>query len=322
MVHPATSRAVRTAITALGVPLDIGFVFPPKPGDERGYGQWANRDLTATEIMDLLPRAAAANARGGNIYVRLAPSVKDGHPGIVMIDDLEAATVEQLSREGLEPFLTVETSPGNHQAWIRLISTGTVPYSIVGLVARHLARDYGGDERAVSPRQPGRLPGFTNRKPKHQQDDGRFPFVKLVQAEPGRVASAGCALLTRLSTLDTAGAAAGAAPETPLIAAGRIADVNPVLMAKLDAIYGKQKARIQFEHYAGRRPAHAASASEVDFATARAALQAGVSAADIAAWLSARRDEKDPAYPMRTVVAATRLVSREVTPDTSSHRPI
>jgi hypothetical protein len=197
-----------------------------------------------------------------------------------------------------------------------------MPYSIVGLVARHLARDYGADERAVSPRQPGRLPGFTNRKPKHQQDDGRFPFVKLVQAEPGRVASAGCALLTRLSTLDTAGAAAGAAPETPLIAAEWIADVNPVLMAELDSIFEEQKVRIQRELNAGRRPAHSASSSEVDFATARAALLAGFSAADIAAWLSARRHGKGSAYPVRTIIAAMRLIDDQVTADTSNHRPI
>ncbi|MEH2482270.1 hypothetical protein V1282_005627 [Nitrobacteraceae bacterium AZCC 2146] len=41
----------------------------------------------------MLPRAAAANARGGAVYMRLGPSVKSNHPGIVMIDDLAAVTV-------------------------------------------------------------------------------------------------------------------------------------------------------------------------------------------------------------------------------------
>ena len=89
MVHPATKRAFSAAVAALGVPLDIGFVFPPKPGEERGYGQWTNRDLTHSEAMLMLPRAAAANARGGNIYMRLGPGVKDNHPGVVLLDDLD-----------------------------------------------------------------------------------------------------------------------------------------------------------------------------------------------------------------------------------------
>lgn len=144
MVHPATQRAVRAAINALGVPLDIGIVFPPKPGAARGYGQWTNRDLAPHEIIAMLPRAAAANAGGGNIYMRLGPGVKDRHPGIVMIDDLTDTAVHRLSRDSLEPCLIVETSPGSFQAWIRLIESGTVPYSTMGLVARSLAESYGG----------------------------------------------------------------------------------------------------------------------------------------------------------------------------------
>lgn len=308
MVHPATQRAVRTAITALGVPLDIGIVFPPKVGEERGSGQWTNRDLAHGEIIAMLPRAAAANARGGNVYMRLGPSVKDSHPGIVMLDDLTDAAIRQLSRDGLEPCLVVETSPGNHQAWIRLIAAGTVPYSAMGSVARHLARIYGGDERAVSPRQPGRLPGFTNRKPKHRGDDGVYPFVRLIRVEPGHAAQAGAALIEQVCKRGTAGAER-AAPETPLLAAGTVADIDPAIMARIDAIYDEQKARVQREHDAGRRPAHAASASEVDFATARAALLAGILAEDIATWLVARRWNKKSDYAMRTVLAVRRFGS-------------
>jgi hypothetical protein len=305
MVHPATQRAVRSAINALGAPLDIGFVFSPMPGEDRGYGQWTNRDLGPSEIMALLPRAAAANARGGNIYMRLGPSVKDCHPGIVMIDDLTVDAVEQLRMDGFEPCLVVETSAGNVQAWIRLIAAGSVPYATMGVVCRHLARAYGGDERAVSPRQPGRLPGLTNRKPKHRQDGGRFPFVKLVHAEPGRVASSGSILLDRLTPLGTGGAAAGAAPETPPVAAAGMTELYQEVMALLEVIHAEQRERITREVEAGRRPPHAASESEVDFAVAVAALRHGIAPEKISVWIGARRPEKGLGYPGRTLQAAT-----------------
>jgi hypothetical protein len=313
MVHPATQRAVGAAVAALGVRLDIGFVFPPKPGEERGYGQWTNRDLTYSEAMLMLPRAAAANARGGNIYMRLGPGVKDNHPGVVLLDDLDHDAVDQLSRDGLEPCLVVETSSGNFQAWIRIIDTGAVPYSTMGSVARHLARTYGGDERAVSPRQPGRLPGFTNRKSKHKQDDGRFPFVRLVYAQPGRIASAGGSLLELLSTPGTAGAAAGATPETPLVAAGPIAKMDPIVGARLDAIYLRQQDRIGREVAMGRRPIGAASPSEVDYATALAALRESIELSVIAIWIARRRLSKPADYGMRTALAAEATITNNST---------
>lgn len=308
MVHPATTRAVKAAIGALAVPLDIGIVFPPRPGKERGYGQWTNRDLSPTAIMAMLPRAAAANAKGGNIYMRLGPSVKAGHPGIVMLDDLNSTAIEQLSRDRFEPCLIAETSPQNFQAWIRFLGEGAVPYATMGLAAKHLAKAYGGDLHAVSPRQPGRLPGFTNRKPKHRRDDGHYPFVRLVHADPGQVASRGLILLDRFSNPGTARAAAGAAPETPRFAADPAADIDRDVMRQLDAIQAEQEVRIHREVAEGRRPAHAASPSEVDFAVARSALSAGIDEISIASWIARARPDKDTQYAGRTLTAAKRSI--------------
>ena len=93
---------------------------------------WTNRDLAHNEITAMLPSTAAANA-GGNIYMRLGPGVRDNHPGIAMIDDLPESAIRQLSRDDLDPSRVVETSPGNYQAWIRLIGSGAIPYSTMGL---------------------------------------------------------------------------------------------------------------------------------------------------------------------------------------------
>lgn len=305
MVHPATQRVVRAAIVALHAALDVGLVFPPKFGEDRGYGIWTNRDLGLEEILAMLPRAAAANFRGGNVYMRLGPSSRNGHPGIVMLDDVDATAVEQLSRDGFEPTLVVQTSSGNYQAWVRLITEGTVDYGIVTQVVRHLARAYGGDERAVSPRQPGRLPGFTNRKPKHQLGDGKFPFVRLTDACPGRVASNGAEFIHWLSELNTAGAAAGAAAQTPHSAAVLSANLTSEIVKELATIYQAQMARISREVAERRRPADAGSASEVDFAFARAALASGIEKRHITDWLRRTRTEKDEAYSERTVSTAS-----------------
>jgi hypothetical protein len=305
MVHPATQRVVRAAIAALDVPLDIGMVFPPRHGADRGYGVWTNRDLHADEILAMVPRLASANTRGGNIFMRCGPSSRDEHPGIFMLDDLTIDAVEQLSRDGFEPCLVVETSPANFQAWVKLIANGAVDYGIVTQVVRHLANVYGGDERAVSPRQPGRLPGFTNRKSKHQLADGRFPFVKLTEARPGRIASKGVELIQQVSKYDTGGAAAGAAPKTPRSAAAKFTGSALEIASKLDEIHLAQKNRILREVAEGRRRPNAASASEIDFAAAQAALVAGIREHDIAYWLKLTRAEKDETYPQRTVYAAS-----------------
>jgi len=304
MVHPATLRAVRAAVTTLNVRLDVGFVFPPRPGEDRGYGQWTNRDLHLDEILAMLPRAAAANSRGGNVYCRLGPSAKSEHPGIIMVDDLTADAVEGLTVDGLEPCLTVETSPGNFQAWIKLVPSGTVSYAVMNDVARYLAHVYDGDKRAVSPRQPGRLPGFTNRKPKHRKADGQFPYVRLTASDPSRVASKGVVLIETMSKLDTVGAAAGATPETPRYAAKGGTQPQDQVTAWLDAAYQHHLSRIKREVAEGRRKPAAASGSEVDFATARAAVAAGLDRDRVATWLANRRPEKACHYAERTVEAA------------------
>ncbi|MFN7923553.1 MAG: DNA-primase RepB domain-containing protein [Bryobacteraceae bacterium] len=53
--------------------------------------------------------------------------------------------------------------------------------------ARVLAERWGGDMSSADWRHFGRLAGFTNRKPKHVRADGQFPFVRIVEAESGRV---------------------------------------------------------------------------------------------------------------------------------------
>lgn len=291
------------AVSALGVPLDLGLVFPPKPGESKGFGKWANRDLTAKEIEAMLPAAAAANARGGNVFIRLGPGCRDCHPGIILIDDLVDIAVERLACDGLEPSLVVETSNENYQAWVR-IHDGPVPYEVAGAIARRLAETYGGDPRAVSPRQPGRLAGFTNRKSKHRRHDGSFPFVRIKHVANACVASQGFNLIEQAIAIDTGRAARRAPPETPLVAAGTEAGHDSEIIAWLNATYEQQTARIRRETAKGLRPLAANSSSEVDFAVARAADEAGIDRLLVIGWIANHRKDKSREYAARTVEAA------------------
>lgn len=98
-----------------------------------------------------------------------------------LIDDLTAEALNRMKADGFTPAVVVETSPGNFQAWLnhgRILSR-----TVSSAAARALAEEFGGDRGSADWRHYGRLAGFTNRKEKHQQQDGRFPFVRLIQAD-------------------------------------------------------------------------------------------------------------------------------------------
>lgn len=114
------------------------------------------------------------NSQGRNIYIR-----PKGEHALSLVDDLTAASVQRMKAEGFQPAVVVETSPGNFQAWLnhgRVLSKAeSTP------VARALAEKFGGDKGAADWRHFGRLAGLTNRKAKYQGQDGRYPFVRLIE---------------------------------------------------------------------------------------------------------------------------------------------
>jgi hypothetical protein len=71
----------------------------------------------------------------------------------------------------------IETSHGNFQAWLK--HREIYPAALSTFVAQTLARRYGADPSAADWRRFGRLPGFTNPKPKYRQVNGLFPYVLL-----------------------------------------------------------------------------------------------------------------------------------------------
>jgi len=128
--------------------------------------------IPAAVVLDRLPLLKYRNARGCHIYIR--PS---GEHRFTVLDDLNEAALAGLSEDGFDPCAVVETSAGNFQAWLK--HSAVLPKLVGTLAAQTLAARYNADPSAADWRRFGRLPGFTNCKPKYRKPDGHFPFVRL-----------------------------------------------------------------------------------------------------------------------------------------------
>lgn len=130
--------------------------------------------LSSHEVLARWRQWQRRNAACADILIRIA----DKPPPSVLIDDLDAEALQRL-RSDLPVHAVVETSQGNYQAWVpRPLAVEALAWS------RALAQRYGGDPGAVQARQPGRLPGLCNRKPRHARPDGRGPWIVLRHADP------------------------------------------------------------------------------------------------------------------------------------------
>ena len=179
----ATWRAVKRQADAMGVDVfEIGLFKPANPGDEKPEPEMLPRTWDKQTLLRSVGWLRYQNSQGRNIYIR----PKGEHP-LSMVDDLTAEAITQMKQQGFEPCLVVETSPGNFQAWLN--HGKVLPKAESTLAARLLAQRFGGDQGAGDWRHFGRLAGFTNRKEKYRQENGRYPFVRLIEAQPDRAHS-------------------------------------------------------------------------------------------------------------------------------------
>src|SRR5512144_1422423 len=96
---------------------------------------------------------------------------------------MDRRQLERLIKDGYQPAVVLESSPGNYQAIITLPKQGTPHDRDVGnRLTEQLNREYG-DPKLSGGIHPHRAPGYENRKPKHQREDGSYPEVRLLKAE-------------------------------------------------------------------------------------------------------------------------------------------
>jgi hypothetical protein len=134
---------------------------------------------TKDDVLFHIPRLTAENARGGNVF--LTPVDPMVH--FALIDDLSADNLAAFKGLGYAPATVVQTSPGSHQAVVKVLRNG-VPDAAVNEWFKSTNRELG-DERITGLAHPMRLAGFQNRKAKHQRPDGHYPFVRLLEAARG-----------------------------------------------------------------------------------------------------------------------------------------
>lgn len=177
-------EAIQRQVTALGVPrFEIGI-------RDAKTGQMINRNWSRAELEQSVAWLKRMNARGNDVYIRPA-----GEHGLVLVDDLKPEQLARMKAEGWAPAATIQTSPGNYQAWVKL-SDKPLSADVRRIAAQELAKRYGGDPNSADSPHDGRLAGLTNQKPQHTRD-GRQPYV-LAHDCPGKVASAAPEYLERI----------------------------------------------------------------------------------------------------------------------------
>jgi hypothetical protein len=167
-----TGEAIQRQIAALDVPrFEVGI-------RQANTGQMMNREWSRDELEQSAAWLKRMNAKGNDVYIRPA-----GEHGLVLVDDLKPAQLERMKADGFAPAASIETSPGNYQAWVKL-SDKPLSADVRRVAAQALAKHYEGDPNSADSRHYGRLAGFTNQKPQHAKN-GRQPYV-LAHDCPGK----------------------------------------------------------------------------------------------------------------------------------------
>ena len=139
-------------------------------GEKRGFRASQSLAQIKNSMPKLFPGAAE---RQNNIIVR--PTSDKMY--FVQLDDLDA---EGLKRVGEAAFLTLQTSPGNHQAWVAV--SGLPPSSQEAKdFARRLRKGTGADATASG---ATRVAGTINYKRKYEPE---FPTVTIRDTSPGHI---------------------------------------------------------------------------------------------------------------------------------------
>ena len=153
-----TETTVRNMLGAIEAPLyDVGVL------SDRGMLPGLD-GIPASSVLEKLSLLKYRNARGSHIYIR--PS---GEHRYTALDDLSEISLARLAADGFTPCAVVETSAGNFQAWLK--HPQVFPKLLGTLAARTLAARYDAGPSAADWRRFGRLPGFTNCKPRYKRPD-------------------------------------------------------------------------------------------------------------------------------------------------------
>jgi len=130
--------------------------------DQVSYAQ-----VSPEDILDRVRDLRAVNRAGTDIALRPAE-----RSGLVLLRDVPAAQVADLTQDGFPPVLLTEPAPGRFDAWVRVDSVG-IQRGLHDSMAQLLAARYDLDTRTAGAEQAAALAGFTTRA----DPDRRIPLV-------------------------------------------------------------------------------------------------------------------------------------------------
>jgi len=132
-----------------------------------------------------LQEAEEMNDEGRDVYI----TPIDERFYYLIIDDLSAAKLEKMKKDGIHPCITVESSEGNYHSIVKVPKTGTDgEKECADALVKELNRRFDGDPKISGSSHMFRISGFQNRKPSRQGWR-----VRLAEVNPGAV----CAVSTR-----------------------------------------------------------------------------------------------------------------------------
>ena len=152
--------------------------------DDRQNYPVITRQFTRIQLLKSVGFLRRKNAEGYHIFFR--PDAQH----FVFVDDVCSEDIQSMIDDGVRPALVYATSDDLHHAWVQLANR---PDQVTEDDARQariiLADRYSGDKGATGKNQLGRLPGFRNVKPMHEDDEGGHPLVKIKRSCFAPVAS-------------------------------------------------------------------------------------------------------------------------------------
>jgi hypothetical protein len=252
-------------------------------GAKRGF----RKEQSVMQVRNSLPKLLPGlTERRNSIVIR--PHCDE--ETLVQLDDLDAAALKRLDAVA---FLTLTTSPGNHQAWVavRRTSMSATSTETAKDLARRLRKETGAD---LSASGATRIAGTVNYKRKYEQE---FPTVSLDSVTPGRIVTP--EHLEQLGLL---------APREPN---------RPTLPLRVSHTTGPRSWPDYARCVTGAPLNNAKDGPDIsraDFTWALMALRRGQTVEDTAsrlAVLSSKARENGDSYAMRTAQNAAAAVDRE-----------
>ena len=145
-----------------------------------------NDGLTIEQIKARMGVIERAQDDPTQARVILTPASESHH--IVHVDDVSAEKLAQMKRDGFEPCFVQQTSPDKRNVLLTAPKDPTLTpeqQREVGKALTQALNQRYGDADARNEVQPLRMPGFDNRKPKYQREDGSYPTIEIEHAKRG-----------------------------------------------------------------------------------------------------------------------------------------